>query len=232
MSVAPLPIPVSYRRLFNVTEYHRMAEVGILQHDERVELIAGEIIPKWSDQPKRLFTVAEYYRMAEAGILKPKERVELIAGEILNMPSIGDAHSSFVISLTRWAYRLSEDELIVGAQTPIVLGVRDEPEPDLWLALFRADCYRSGKPTPAQLHLVIEVAESSLAYDRQIKAPRYAQASIREFWLVDVTAKSIHVFRDPADGHYRDVREYKTDESVAPLAFPEHSLSLRSLFPD
>lgn len=135
------------------------------------------------------FTVDDYNRMAETGILKEDARVELIEGEIKMMSPIGSRHASTVDRSDRALKRLLGDSYIVRVQGPILLDDYSEPQLDLAVLHFRDDFYAGGHPTPADVLLVIEVADSTLQEDRKVKMPLYARAGIPEAWLVDLRPK-------------------------------------------
>lgn len=149
------------------------------------------------------YTVDEYYRMADAGILAPEARVELIDGEVMDMPPIGPPHASMVTELQRRLMRAVGDAAVVRVQNPVRLGPHDEPEPDLAVVRAPAAQYRARHPEPADILLLIEVADSSLPLDRDVKLRRYAACGIEEAWLVDANTGSVLRFRDPGAGGYR-----------------------------
>jgi Uma2 family endonuclease len=174
---------------------------------------------------RRRFTIEEYYLMAKAGILGEDDRVELIDGEIVEMPPIGIPHASHVDRLNRlFTLRLGESA-IVRVQNPVRLSEHSEPQPDIALLRPRDDFYTSAHPGPQDVLLVIEIADTSIDYDRQVKAPLYARAGIPEYWLVDLTGQRIEVYRDPAAGEYRQVRLVRRSERLAPEALPLLELS-------
>jgi Uma2 family endonuclease len=178
---------------------------------------------------RRLFTVEEYERMAETGIFDEDDRLELIEGEVVRMAAIGNRHSTCVRRLDHlFSTRLGE-RVLVDTQNPLRLGDLSEPQPDVVLLRPRTDFYASGTPTAEDVLLLVEVAESSLAYDRQTKIPLYAAQGIAEVWLVDLTAGAVEVFRDPSPAGYREVLRLKRGEEVAPLAFPDLALSVEDL---
>ncbi|MEO6078623.1 MAG: Uma2 family endonuclease [Steroidobacteraceae bacterium] len=131
-------------------------------------------------------TVDEYHRMAEVGLLAPEARVELIEGEIIDMAPIGPPHSSVVNQLNRLLVRAVGDQAIVQSQGAVRLNIRTEPEPDLALFKPREDFYRHRHASGVDTLLVIEVSESSLRYDREIKVPLYARHDVPEVWVVDL----------------------------------------------
>jgi Uma2 family endonuclease len=173
-------------------------------------------------EPQRhRFTVAEYERMGAAGIFGEDDRVELIAGEIIEMSPIGRRH---VVAVDRLANRFGRRlgaRVIVRVQSPVRLGEQDEPQPDVVLLRARDDFYASSDPTSADLLLVVEVAETSLRYDRRVKIPLYARHGVAEAWLLDVTRRTLTVFRDPAPTGYRTGRVPRPGDRLAPLAFPD-----------
>src|SRR5881409_1617122 len=157
---------------------------------------------------RRRFTVDEYHRMGEAGILPQREPVELIAGEIVVREPIGSRHAGTVSRLNRlWTSRLGE-RAVVQIQNPIELPKEDsEPQPDVTLLRPRADFYTAAHPVAADVLLLIEVADSTLAVDRRVRMPLYARAAIHEAWLLDLTADRVEVYRAPtADGYQQLVR--------------------------
>jgi len=174
---------------------------------------------------KHTFTVDEYHRMGEAGILNEDDRVELIEGEIVDMAPIGDRHISAVDRLNELFSQGLTGRVIVRVQNPVRLSDRSEPQPDIALLRRREDFYARGPAGPGETFLVVEVADSSLVYDRDFKAPLYARAGIPEFWLIDVEAGRITVFREPGPNGYGLVTSISGDESVSPLAFPEFKLA-------
>jgi Uma2 family endonuclease len=170
---------------------------------------------------KQSVTIDEYHRMAEDGSFPPDARLELIRGEIIEMAPIGDGHSSTVRRFIRsFSARLSA-YAIVDVQNPILLKRQEsEPQPDLTLLRLRDDFYSTATPTPEDTLLVVEVADSSLSYDRKVKMHLYAEAGIPESWLVDLSSDTLFVFRRPSPQGYQDVRTYRRGESVTPEAFP------------
>jgi Uma2 family endonuclease len=152
------------------------------------------------------FSVADYDRMIDTGILTENNAVELIRGEILDKMPIGDAHSACVKRLRTRLGNLLGDRAVFGVQDPIRLA-DSEPEPDITVLAPRDDFYASGKPGPGDVLLLIEVSDNSLDFDRTVKGPLYAEAGIREYWIVNLADDCVEVHRDPqADGSYRDVQ--------------------------
>jgi Uma2 family endonuclease len=154
-------------------------------------------------RPHRL-TVDEYYRMAEVGLLAPDARVELIEGEIIDMAPIGSSHGAAVIELTRRLVTAVGELALVAVQLPVHLGIRSEPQPDFALLRPREDAYRKGLPTAADVLLLIEVSDTTLAFDLGAKAKLYARHGVPELWVVDVVREELHVLRTPRGDEYTD----------------------------
>jgi Uma2 family endonuclease len=178
---------------------------------------------------KRLFTAAEYYKMAEAGILSEDDRVELIEGEIVRMSPIGSRHAACVTRLDTLFHQEVGGDAIVWVQNPIRLDDYSEPEPDLTLVRPRNDFYAQGHPTPADVLLVIEVAETSQRYDRDVKIPLYARAGIPEVWLADLAEDAVYARTEPVNGVYQRVRRVQRGESLAPQLLPHVTLSVEAI---
>ena len=170
-------------------------------------LAQPSLLTRMLDLPRRPLSVADYDRMGEAGILGPDDRVELIEGELIAMAPIGSYHAGAVGGLT---YRLVEQvgrHALVWVQNPIRLDNHNEPQPDFALLRPREDEYRNALPGPADVLLIIEVADSSLAFDRTVKANLYARSGIAELWIVDLAGARTWVCRDPSPEGYRNVTE-------------------------
>lgn len=174
-------------------------------------------------------TVDDYHRMGELGIIPTGARVELIEGKIIKMTPIGLAHIMHVLRLSDQLNDKYRAVALVDVQSPVRLDDNTEPEPDLMLLKRRKDYYGSGMPEPADVLLLIEVSDSSLVDDRNVKVPIYARAGILEVWLLDVQAKVLTAYRNPSPVGYQVIREYRRDDSIAPIAFPDRPISLADL---
>ena len=179
---------------------------------------------------RRRFTRTEYYRMAEVGILGEHDRVELIAGEIVEMSPIGRRHRAFVDNLNRLLARRLPDDAIVSVQGPLALADDTEPQPDLTVLRLRDVPYKYREAWAEDALLVIEVAETSLTYDRSTKLRLYAEARIAEYWVVDCVAETIEVHRDPGPEGYRAVSLVSGVATLRPQAFPDVELSTTDIF--
>lgn len=165
--------------------------------------------------------VRGYYRMGEAGIFAEGERVELIEGEIIDMAPIGSEHSAAVGSLIMGLAAAVAGRALVWAQNPLRLSDTNEPQPDLMLLKPRADRYRSEHPAPADVLLLIEVAQTSLSYDRKVKLPLYARHGVPEVWIVNIGDGVVEVYRDPKDNSYQATRHAGRGEMLEPAALPD-----------
>lgn len=178
---------------------------------------------------RRYFTVDEYHRMGEAGVFSENDRVELIEGEILKMSPIGSRHAASVKRLTKQFNNLLGDRAIVSVQDPIVLSDFSEPEPDIAILKPRDDFYGAAHPGASDVLLVIEVADTSLAYDHEIKLPAYARSGIPEIWIANLPAETVEAHTELLNGSYRTVRSYRRGDSITPLHFPDLSISVVSI---
>jgi Uma2 family endonuclease len=177
----------------------------------------------------RRFTVDDYHRMGEAGILRSDERVELIEGEIVKMSPIGGAHTLYVRRLIAHLTDTYRGLAIVEIQDPVRLSDLTEPQPDAMLLKHRDDYYGPRVAQTDDVLLVIEVSDSSLAYDRNVKVPIYARAGIPEVWLLDIETKVLTAYRDPSPAGYRVALEFRSGDVIAPVAFPDRPISLADL---
>ena len=174
------------------------------------------------------FTTEDYHRMIDIGVLTEDDRVELIDGKITPMAAVGNRHVICVNRLNRlFVEHTNGAEIEVSIQNPVQVGLHWEPEPDL--ALIRAGRDRSRVPQAADALLVIEVSDSTLRHDREVKLPRYAAAGIPEAWIIDVEARRLDVFRQPTGGGYAQERRYRPDDEVS-LPHTEKTIRLGDLF--
>jgi len=170
---------------------------------------------------KKLFTLDEYYRMAEVGILKPEDRVELIDGEIIEMSPIGNRHVGCVNRLNHLFTSTFKDRVVVSVQHPLRLNKYNEPEPDVVLLRPRSDFYASKTPASDDSFLVIEGADTTLAYDRNVKIPRYAAAAVPEVWIVNIRDDRLLVYRDVVAGAYNTSLVLRRGESISATELPD-----------
>ncbi|MEQ8810689.1 MAG: Uma2 family endonuclease [Imperialibacter sp.] len=167
---------------------------------------------------KRLINVDEYYKMAEVGILKPEDRVELINGEIYEMSPIGNKHYSAVNKASNFLKEVLLKSVIVSVQNPIRINEGNEPEPDICLLKPRNDFYVNQFPGPNDALLIIEVADSSLQFDREVKSVTYALAGIPVYWIINLKENVLEVYSDPGKGRYQS-SSFKNIDSKVSLPF-------------
>jgi Uma2 family endonuclease len=163
------------------------------------------------------FTVREYHAMTDAGLLSEDDRVELIDGEIVDMAPIGTRHLACVVALTHLLTEESGGRYFVSVQNPIVLNGVNEPQPDLSLLKTRPDPEGS-LPGPGDILLVVEVSDTTLAYDRDVKLPRYGRAGVPETWIVDLASRRVEVHSESSTEGYRSTRVFGPGEQVRSIA--------------
>lgn len=184
------------------------------------------------DSPKRhLVTAQEYLRMGETGVFAPDARLELIEGEIFEMAPIGPPHAAAVRTLTSLMYQRVGQQAIVSVQAPLIAGQLSVPEPDLALLKPRPDNYASAHPGRAEVMLVIEVADTTLAMDLETKVPLYARGGVPEVWVVAVEQRAVHVFRDPGMKGYRTTFVAKGEDELTAAELPQMRLRVAEVFP-
>ncbi len=180
-----------------------------------------------SPMPRRRFTTDEYARMIEAGILDKDDRVELIEGEIVTMTPINPPHTACVMRLNvLFAPAAVQGRLVLNIQGQVRLPEFSQPQPDVALLVPPLSRYARRHAGPDDILLLIEVGDTTAAADRAVKIPLYAQAGVREAWLVDVNAGVVEVSRLPSPTGYREVTRAGRGQSLSPLAVPEVSLSV------
>jgi Uma2 family endonuclease len=170
---------------------------------------------------RKLFTTDEYYRMAEVGILTPDDRVELIEGEIIRMSPIGTRHAACVNRAAELFTLKFHGNATVTVQNPAHLNQYNEPQPDLLLLKHREDYYASRHPSPQDTLLLLEVSDTTLSFDLNVKIPIYAATGIREVWIADLRKDIVRVFRNPEADQYQTELTFSGDETLSVLAFPE-----------
>lgn len=175
------------------------------------------------------FTVHEYQLMVKAGVFGPEAWVELIEGEILQVNPIGNEHQWIVDHLNRVFVRAVGDSAVVRVQGSFRTGEYSEPQPDICLLRPREDQYRTGFALAEDVILLVEVAVSSIRFDRKVKGPLYARSGIPELWIVDVTAGKLEVLLQPSSTGYLKSRIYGPGDQVSPQALPEVVLEVGSI---
>ncbi len=207
-------------RPFRSEECAALARAGIIDAGEQADVLAG----------RRRFTVDEYLAMERAGILHEDDRIELIDGEIIIMPPIGDPHEVSIDWLTRLFVPPLIGRAIVRVQGAIRLNDRSAPQPDI-AVLRERPLSEVGPYLPPDVHLVIEVADSTLAFDRGAKLARYAAAGIPEVWIANLRAQEVTSYAEPSGAEYAAIRTYRAGESISPRAFPDVVLAVSDFMP-
>jgi len=170
------------------------------------------------------WSVEEFHRMAQSGLLDETDRVELINGELVDMAPIGSKHAFYVDRLAECLGGGPSASYMVRVQNPIGLDERSEPQPDI--ALVNRANYADRHPAPADVLLIVEVSDTTLEYDRDVKLALYAQHGIPDVWLIDVKAGELTVYQQPVDGQYRLMRKPTASETVASLLLPGVGMAL------
>lgn len=179
----------------------------------------------------RYFTVDEYHRMSEAGILSGEERLELIEGQIILMAAKNPPHAATNLCAANFLSSLLQKKALVRIQDPISLNLYSEPEPDIAVVRFDSKFYLDHHPTPEEIFLVIEVADTTQERDCGQKACLYASAGIVDYWVLDVNRRQVYVFRQPTQENYQQQIILQDSETVSPLAFPDVTIPIQELFP-
>ena len=187
-------------------------------------------------QEIRRLSVEEYHRMGEVGILQPNERLELIDGVLKQMSPIGSQHAACVSRLMNLLLPPLQGRALVRVQNPIVLDDNTEPEPDLAIVRQRDDDYSVAHPQPNDILIVIEVADTTLEYDKRVKLSRYAQANIPEVWIVNLVEKRVEIYKEVVllkdrEAVYRIRTDYYTDDVILFSAFPDLEIAVADILP-
>lgn len=176
------------------------------------------------------FTTEQYHLMYEAGVFAEGERLELINGEITEMAPIGRKHAACVNRLVTLFTKKLGDRIIASVQNPIRLANNSEPQPDFAILKLRNDFYEDSLPTPTDILLIIEVADSTISYDREVKMPLYAAAGIPEMWLFDLNSKIIEGYSQPSTIGYKRMQRYEQNDTFSMLAFPDVTFAWQEVF--
>lgn len=177
------------------------------------------------------FSAKEFFKMANAGVFDEDDRAELVDGEIFDMAAIGSHHAGCVISLTRAFTQNAGNRIFVSVQNPVQLDVLSVFQPDLAILLPREDFYTESHPTPKDVLLIIEVSDSSVDYDRNVKIPRYAQAGVLEVWQVNLMYGLVDTFSDldPENARYRSMNRFSPGQRIVPSQLPDVTLEVSDI---
>ncbi|MEB3161547.1 MAG: Uma2 family endonuclease, partial [Synechocystis sp.] len=178
----------------------------------------------------RLISTAEYHHMAEVGILGADEQVELITGQIVHKMPKGPVHSALCKRIEKLLERRLADNVLVRLQDPVGLNLYSEPEPDLAVVRPSHNFYADRHPTPEDVYLIIEIADTSVERDLGSKANLYASAGIADYWVLNIALQQLHVFRSPQGNSYQSQLILKGAQGVTPLAFPDCFISVLECF--
>ena len=176
----------------------------------------------------RSLSVQDYHRMVEAGILAADERVELIEGQLYKMAAKGTAHSAAVTRIDRVLSRLLAGKALLRFQDPVQLSDFSEPEPDIAVVQIDPLDYETHHPRPKEVFWLIEVADSTLRRDRDLKVPIYGRSGIQEYWILDVQERCLYVFREPEPTGYRVQQKLSEQDTITSLAFPECEIAVQN----
>ena len=195
---------------------------------------AAPVQLEFEDAPELIvyhkFTVDDYYRMLDIGVLSENNRVELIDGEVREMSPIDPIHSGTLNSLNYYLSTQLGNRALLSIQNPVRLNEHNEPLPDLAVVRWRDDFYQQMHPTPADVLIAIEVANTSLAYDRKEKLPRYAAAGIPEVWLINVARQTIEQYAKPVNGQYTERLVVNRGQTLTPKAIDNVELTVDQIF--
>jgi Uma2 family endonuclease len=173
------------------------------------------------------FTTDEYHRLGEAGILHEDDPVELLNGDLVVREPVGGEHRTLVDSLNiLFANRIGQDRYRIGIHNPISLDPHSEPQPDV---VLYAASVRGRHPRPDEIFLLVEVADTSIAYDRGAKLQAYARRGVREVWIIDIVRRRIFVYRNPNQGRYQFSLEAKGDDELTVEVFPDITFSVSAI---
>lgn len=176
------------------------------------------------------FTVDDYEKMIQTGILTISDKVELIEGEIIQMSPIGLKHAATVIRLTNLLPSLFGNNVLISVQNSVQLNEYSQPEPDVVLLRNRSDFYETKRPTSEDILLLIEVSDSSLKYDQEIKIPLYANSNVQEVWLINLNNDTVETYRYPQTSFYQQKQIFTKNNQASCLAFPQININFANFF--
>ncbi len=211
--------------LINVKLYHQMIEKGVLTTEHKIELLNGKLYEKYTGKPYRI-SAELYDEMIENGILDENDNVELLDGRIIEKMPKGKKHSSYNDSVTRYFYKNVDEKCVIRNQNPILLAEFAEPEPDIVLAKLPREKYLERLPQTDDILLFVEVSDSTLNFDRNIKGLRYSRAGIRQYLIVNVENKTVEDYQNPTEDGYASKQTYEIGDTFILNAFPEIEIAV------
>ncbi len=179
----------------------------------------------------RLWTVEEYHYLTKIGVLHPTEKLELLEGQIISMAAKGTSHTVATRRTAKLLQNLLNNQAAIYTQDPITLNDYSEPEPDIILVIPDPLDYFENHPKPSDIHLIIEVADSSLDYDLTIKSQAYAKSNIKDYWVLDVNERQLHIFREATPEGYKNCLILTEEKEINLLKFPDIYLSIQYMLP-
>ncbi len=203
------------------TDHATESEATIQEQSPASGTISG--VTRWR------IKVDDYYRVAEAGLFARDARLELIEGEIFILSPIGNRHAACVDRTTEGFHVGLQGRAILRVQGPLRIDDHNEPQPDLMLLRRREDFYASAHPGPADVLLLVEIMDTSAAYDRGVKLALYARAEIAEVWLIDLNNLRIEIHRQPSQALYTEISIRTRGQRVSPGAFNDLELEVNAL---
>lgn len=177
----------------------------------------------------RLLTVREYNLMAQVGILTNDEKVELINGQIITMSPQGSFHAAAIRRTDRLFGKIFKDNVIIQKQLPIIVNEISQPEPDIAIVKYDALDYDDRHPNATEVYLVIEIADTTLKTDLEIKRQLYASGNIPEYWVLDVKQRQLYIYRQANNGDYETTMILTDQDSIEPLNFPDVEIKVSEM---
>jgi len=177
----------------------------------------------------RLITVQEYHKMGETGIISADEKVELIEGQIIKKPMKGTSHEAAITRAERALRKPLEDRVLLRLQSAVRLSDYSEPEPDIAVVYPDAMDYEDHHPTPPEIYLIVEIADTTLKRDKESKAKVYAKAGINDYWVLDITNRQLYAFREPTATGYKNEQILSDDATISPIAFPNVTIKVSEM---
>jgi Uma2 family endonuclease len=207
-------------------------QIAKIKKYNQLMLLAMQIVSKNTEIYLRMWTVEEYHRMAEVGILQADEPIELVAGQIIyKMSPQGITHATTIRIVRRLLENNLGEKVLVQTQLPIQLNDFSEPEPDVSLVMADELRYVDHHPTPSEVYLIIEVADSILKKDCELKAIDYGSSGIKDYWVLDVNQRQLYVFREATPEGYNRKIIVGEHEQICPLEFPNLSIRVDQMLP-
>ncbi|MBL1208360.1 MAG: Uma2 family endonuclease [Geminocystis sp. GBBB08] len=193
-----------------------------------MNMLITETSPNVYSLPLRLLTVREYNLMAEVGILTHQEKVELINGQIITMSPQGSFHAA-AITRTNRLFTKDFNQVLIRLQLPIIVNDFSQPEPDIAIVKYDSLDYDDRHPNATEVYLIIEIADTTLKTDLEVKRQLYASANIPEYWVLDLKQRQLYVYRESNSQDYQTTMILSDQESISPLNFPETEIKVSEM---